>query len=582
MAKDIPTLIDIGGIGSAKIRILREHGIETLEQLVDMSPEALREIFPSVRDDIASWQNQARDFLAQAEQPAPGTAILHIFVTAEGNPIVEARILLMYGHEVLDAGSTEARGSVSFDVSNWVNEFLTVSCYLPSDYSFGDVSWQQKDLAIEEGRTVVRFFATDRTIIAKPPLSAEDLEDAVKMIADQLDTEAEQQKANWKKFNKQLKNYTVPTTRALNDIAVSYAGDGYGGYTGNGNLDGSSAEKKVDKAIAQVLGRPIPLGRSDTTTLRAVLNGTFPENPETGRILRQPVRTYVASIGESGYLAADQGTLSREVRVIASEAQTELASLRSIIPDTDDELAMALTELIRSDLDALTSEAGRIDRPRYHRVEEIGQSLVTQIAELSAVLGLDGADNRGNPNLVTPEEAQLLAGVKLLQRYTQTLGQAYETYFESNAGKNPLNGSFSGWLAVSDLLLAGLAQTVYDVRATLASAGLSQAESQTTYIAYDKRQISIDGILSWIESVATTEGPEMIALGGRPGLNRVLNVVANQLQPLVGELLSVAESNEPPHPALARLAVLEGLTELYGQLEQFDVREMVDNEQAII
>ena len=65
-------------------------------------------------------------------------------------------------------------------------------------------------------------------------------------------------------------------------------------------------------------------------------------------------------------------------------------------------------------------------------------------------------------------------------------------------------------------------------------------------------------------------------------LNRVLNVVANQLQPLVGELLSVAESNEPPHPAPARLAVLEGLTELYGQLEQFDVREMVDNEQAII
>lgn len=477
-------------------------------------------------------------------------------------PIAGAVIRLMDQNTgvVLIHETTDSKGEVLFDVSSIIGSAIDIQCFPPQKYEFLNSGEEQQTIVVRGSQKTITFLVEDKSTAPRGGIRADEIERAVKVALADTNTAITATNTS-----------IATTTRTLKNISALGPQDGGGG--GGGIVDGAHAKKKVDTAVARVLGRP---AGADPYTFLAALRGTFPEDPVEGEISRQPVRTYVVMTAESGQLSAAQGTLSREVNLIADEARTILLSLRSISPNTDQELAEALVELIRTDLDALIVEASRIDRPRKRRVDEILTSLKGagnnkgQLKELRKALGLDGKDKLGNTKLVTPVEAQLLAAMKLLKRHVNTLGRAFDDYFAATRS-SPNDNSFSGRLAYTAQLLAGVGQSTRDLRDAMAAVGLSQAESQTTFITdtTNNEEISIESILAWIESIADAEGPDMIARGGRLGLRRVLDVVQNHHLPLVNDLINEAEDPDPPHPGLAQESVLVALNELKAQLEQF-------------
>jgi hypothetical protein len=368
----------------------------------------------------------------------------------------------------------------------------------------------------------------------------------------------------------------------LEDIAA-WTTPTSGGSLGWGGTTGVAAEARVQQVVQNVLGRPIG---GNPSAFLAAMTAAFPE--KEGKIVREPVRAVVSLEAESGQLAASQGTLSHEVQLVVTDALKLLDGLRPIGPDTDQERAEALKEIIHSEFSSLLREAGRVDRPRKSKTDEIfaqllplpNQPLTGYLGQLRDELGLNTlGDDLSNPDLVTSEEAQLIASMGLLEQYAITVYNAYDRFFGTGPGKDPRDGSFSGRLAFVNTLLSVVAASIREVEASMDAVEFSQPERRVTFIRDRKtggNLISIDGILSWIEDLALQEGPDLIARSGLIGLNRVLDIVNNRLEPLVDELVKISQGtsglNPPPapHPGLRHSRVRNALRQLLSQLLQFN------------
>ena len=353
-----------------------------------------------------------------------------------------------------------------------------------------------------------------------------------------------------------LKSTNVAITtaeRRLRDIAAA-GGRGSGG----GAPDGASARKKVDQALARVLGRAVG---NDPYAFQAAISGTFPEAGATGEIVRRPVRSYVGSDGGSKQLAAHQDVLRREIQPIVEQAGKELAAIEQALPrfastNREAEEAKALVKLIRSDLDRLVDEVNRVDRPRRPRVDVLLNALLEQHASLSEMANVSPP--------ATPEEEQLDAGLQLLGRHLDGLCASFGHY---NTAAGPGSGSVTVQLASMDLLFGNVLQAVDDLRAAMDAVGLSQIECRTATIEVDGETISIEDILSWVESLAETEGPDLIASGGRWGLGRVRGAAESALAQ-VETLYQRSETAPAPHVGLTYQTVQDALAELVGSLRR--------------
>ena len=353
-----------------------------------------------------------------------------------------------------------------------------------------------------------------------------------------------------------LKSTNVAITtaeRRLRDIAAA-GGRGSGG----GAPDGASARKKVDQALARVLGRAVG---NDPYAFQAAISGTFPEAGATGEIVRRPVRSYVGSDGGSKQLAAHQDVLRREIQPIVEQAGKELAAIEQALPrfastNREAEEAKALVKLIRSDLDRLVDEVNRVDRPRRPRVDGLLNALLEQHASLSEMANVSPP--------ATPEEEQLDAGLQLLGRHLDGLCASFGHY---NTAAGPGSGSVTVQLASMDLLFGNVLQAVDDLRAAMDAVGLSQIECRTATIEVDGETISIEDILSWVESLAETEGPDLIASGGRWGLGRVRGAAESALAQ-VETLYQRSETAPAPHVGLTYQTVQDALAELVGSLRR--------------
>ena len=74
-------------------------------------------------------------------------------------------------------------------------------------------------------------------------------------------------------------------------------------------------------------------------------------------------------------------------------------------------------------------------------------------------------------------------------------------------------------------------------------------------------------ILSWVESLAETEGPDLIASGGRWGLGRVRGAAESALAQ-VETLYQRSETAPAPHVGLTYQTVQDALAELVGSLRR--------------
>ncbi len=369
---------------------------------------------------------------------------------------------------------------------------------------------------------------------------------------------------------------------AMRDIATfsPTKNDGGGGGIGGVNGDGGNYARRVAQVYTAVTGQPLA---RDPRTFRTTLRATFPADPATGQIARDPVRSVVSlysDSGAAGELVAAQGTLRQIVNLVIVDAHKVLNGLRPIGNDTDEERVQALTAIVRHSFDTLADEAGRVDRPRQSLIIDTFDALLPPggfLADLRDELDLSApADSRSNPDLVTTTEAQIIASMDLLDEYAQTLFDAFDRFFLSPTGQDPRNGSFSGRAAYVTLLFSVVAQSVRELLDDMSAVGLSAPERRTTFITdpVSATAISVDGIFSWTENVMLNTGPRLLADSGLIGLNRVELTIRNRIAPLVNELLNISRgisaTNTPaPHPGLTHSRVRNALVQLTNQIAQF-------------
>lgn len=534
----------------------------------------------------------------------------------QGEPIPGAKITLL---EVGEQVTSREDGRYLFDEVGLEEGEYAIQCSPPEGYQ----SPENQSIKIEVGQEMiggVDFRCTPAAMLGEASMNKQnqhpgestgdadfDLKQCCREITEQLHAIAiSGSAANIQQSGSaaNIQQCCDQLSSAVRDIAtfIPTKAESTGGVGGGGGATGSFAAQRVSKVVAQVLGRSI--GR-DPKSFMAALTAAFPEGKD-GQIVLEPVRAVVSLEVERGQLAASQGTLFREVQLIVNDALKILDGLHSITFETDKEKAEALTEIVRSEFSSLIGEAGRVDRPRKSRVDEIFAQLGTPIPMsgqtgghlglLRKELGLDLEDvlltESTDDFLVTSEEAQQVASMNLLDQYAGTLSRSFDTFFMTLEGMDPSNGSFSGRLAFVSTLFSVVAASVREVEADMDAVELSQAERRTAFILDPTVpmedasgletfpfRISINSILSWVEDFASVEGPDLIAKSGLIGLTRVIGIVTVRLEPLVGELLEISKGAEgrptanlresSPHPGLTHSRVRNSLQQLDNQLKEF-------------
>jgi hypothetical protein len=376
-------------------------------------------------------------------------------------------------------------------------------------------------------------------------------------------TQAQQLKANRAAVLLQL--FTPPkpkhkpdaNTEVLNDIANSFSrfaayqqtAFDSGAARSSSSNDASAMSKQVQSAIHRVLGG----GTAGGASFIAALNNAFPSTMTSDgpQVLFTPSRSIVAlnqpggavnagyapgsngsgsgaASGYAGTLSARQANLYREASVVVGDGLRLLAGLTPFAPEAELDQVEALRALIRSELNALVEEFGRVDEPRTGRVQTYFSALKQNLANFGRRSFLDGSVLPATVD----DEAQI-AGLALLLNYVSTLNQAWNTYYQFDS-LSASSFSLSERVERANILLPVVAQANNDFEAAMDSVNFTETDRRSMAARFDTLvpivpkkllpdpllDMTVYDLTDWIDSYSS-EGLNILADSGQYGLTFV-------------------------------------------------------------
>jgi hypothetical protein len=430
----------------------------------------------------------------------------------------------------------------------------------------------------------------------------------------------------------------VPALDALNDLANSFSrfaayqqtAFDSGAARSSSSNEASAMRQLVQGAINKVLGQGTASGKSFFNAL----NSTFPAilTSEGQQVISTPARSvvslsrpgmngygaivpagydggsyvlnaYGSSVGQAdgyaGTISARQANLYRQATVIVGDATQVLNGLMPFAPEAESDQVESLRALIRSEMNVLVEEFGRVDEPRKERVLAYFSALKIHLAGFGERAFLN------DPNLpVTVDDEAQVTGFELLKSYVRILQEAWGIFFGGD--RAPDSFSLSERVERANVLLPVVAQVDFDFGAAMDSVGFTESERRSraaafnTLAGYDiqslpvsslrsliirpqSAQIAIDASLpditvydltEWIERFAGMEGPNNLVDSGQYGLDFVTDQ-ADQIFWVVAAVLArldlsdsgTAPSASPPlEQILSNERVRFALNNLLGQL----------------
>src|SRR6266567_8741963 len=411
-------------------------------------------------------------------------------------------------------------------------------------------------------------------------------------------------------------------TTILNDIANSFSrfaayqqtAFDSGASRSTSSSDASSMERHVQRAFNQILGGAT--GRGPDSFMKA-LNGAFPTTltSEGQQVAFTPSRGMVSlynnggskngvyssgstlADGYAGTISARQANLYREASIIAADALRVLDGLTPFVPVAELDQVEALRALVRSEINSLVNEFGRVEEPRVERVLSYFSALNTHVA------GFGRRAFLVNPNLaVTVDDEAQTAGFELLTNYASTLRKTWDTFFKLDT--SPVTLSLSERVERANILLPVIAQVNNDFEAAMDSVGFAESERRSLAARFDTLRgtgvnLSAGGITTsqslvslatsidlalpdftvydlteWIDRFANFEGPSNLADSGQFGLDfvtdqadRIFWVIAPVVAHLELDKLGVSLGSLNLDQLLSNERVRFALTNLLSQLD---------------
>jgi hypothetical protein len=410
-----------------------------------------------------------------------------------------------------------------------------------------------------------------------------------------------------------------------------------GSFRSSASGSANALTQQVERALTQVLGRAP--GRGYDGFINA-LNCAFPTDAY-GKVMSTPTRSVVSLNGSGNYstvgngfyssasngnypaagsgyspapanssgvgqLSVEQANLYRQASINAEDALRVLEALQPFDPTADIDAVEALRVLIRSQINTLVDEFGRIDEPRRERVEAYLDTLLTDDLSRGSIIELGKQARLTTTATITVfpvtvlDETQV-AGFELLKNYAVTLRTIFGQFL--TASNTSITRQYSERLSRSYIMLPVISDSNTSFMAAMDSVGFTASERRSDSALFsvlgarrnragDLRNettialpfpnlvdstfslllpdITVNDFNEWVERFATLEAPAILSASGQFGLDFVTDQ-ADTLFWVIGIALSTVKSDPSDGLLLDQLLnferVKQTLSELLFQLD---------------
>jgi len=378
--------------------------------------------------------------------------------------------------------------------------------------------------------------------------------------------------------------YPMMTENVGTPPSSSYGGGvGSGGAAGSGSLQLSQV---ATQTITNVLGwKPKD---DDAKGFVGALTQSFSLKDVEGHVeATWTPRSYAVQTDLAGGITGAQASLYMRAKEAMDQALPLLDGLYALNPDSDAEMASALKGIVRSQITELTNEMGFAGGPRISRVNQYfhlllgGQKLPNQpdgafpavpsdpdkvggtLERLREELQLQSFSNYVN----SVEDEQDITNFRILSDYLTSLAQSWvnNLKFFALGTKQAFLGS---QLVLLSRQLSVVADAVDEVRFTLDSVFIGAAERQTLQLKFaDGTALFIEDLLSWTQTFAKDEGPQLIQNSGKLGVGNGFLPIVEKLDHLVEEARNPLQQNRLP-AGFKTTRVDNSLRDLQEQLKE--------------
>jgi len=356
------------------------------------------------------------------------------------------------------------------------------------------------------------------------------------------------------------------------------------GSPGTGDLG-----QTVEQTLRAVLNWRSAGFNGDAKGFVAALNQSFTLTRVQGHTeFTWTPRSYSSVQTGLGALTGAQASIYSRAKVALDQSLPLLAGLYPLRADADPQDVEAIRAIVRSGMTELVNELGIEGGPRVLRADSLFLQLLgpeldldreraevetldldkekSQLGQLADVFGLRRCQ------INTIDEEQNLTNFLILVDYVRGLKQSWITqrgFFTRGAHANPFLGT---QLVLVQRALAVVAESVQEVYVAMDSVFLGVEERQVVELHYrdgehQRSSLFVAELLSWIDQVASSEGPQLIRDGGRKGVRSFGPTIQQLAQLAQGALLP---QQDPKHlPAGYRTArVQRALQELSNHLNE--------------
>ena len=379
--------------------------------------------------------------------------------------------------------------------------------------------------------------------------------------------------------------YPLMTENVGSPPSSSYGGGAGvgGGGTGSGSLQLSQV---ATQTITNILGwKPKD---DDAKGFVGALTQSFKLQDVEGHVeATWTPRTYAVQTDLAGGITGAQASLYMRAKEAMDQSLPLLDGLYALNPDSDTEMVAALKDIVRSQITELTGEMGFPGGPRVSRVNQYfdlllgGKPLPPKPDSTFPPIPSDPDQVGGNLGRVrkelqlqsfsnyvnSVEDEQDITNFRILSDYLTSLAQSWVNnlkFFSSGSDQAFLGSQ----LVLLSRQLSVVADTVDEVRFTLDSVFIGAAERQTLRLKFtDGTELFIEDLLSWIQTFAKDEGPQLIQNSGKLGVGDGFLPIVRNLRALVAQAHDPARQGHLPDGYRTR-RVQNSLDDLETQLKE--------------